>query len=171
MLKRELLRLGLCAAAGLIIGLLYAGPRAMVLFALYAIGLFYGIRFVLPALLGTLKTFGNAGIMSIVFKNPIGILILLLLCMLVVSVIITVAWVAGIVIAVMRLWRAFQEDRTMGTLFSFTFPLPDAPGPEPGAAPDLRTAGTTTDGTAEDGTSKKTAACQTDGLTGCCFAG
>ena len=122
MLKRELLRLGLCAAAGLVIGLLYAGPRAMVPFALYAIGLFYGIRFVLPALLGALKTFGNAGIMSIVFKNPIGILILLLLCMLVVSVIITVAWVAGIVIAVMRLWRAFQEDRAMGTPFQFHFP-------------------------------------------------
>ena len=125
MLKRELLRLGLCAAAGLVIGLLYAGPRAMVPFALYAIGLFYGIRFVLPALLGALKTFGNAGIMSIVFKNPIGILILLLLCMLVVSVIITVAWVAGIVIAAVRLWRAFQEDRTMGTPFRFHFPSSD----------------------------------------------
>lgn len=119
MLKRELLRLGLCAAAGLVIGLLCAGPRAMVPFALYAIGLFYGIRFVLPALLGTLKTFGNAGIMSIVFKNPIGILILLLLCMLVVSVIITVAWVAGIVTAVLRLRQAWQEDRAMGTPFRF----------------------------------------------------
>ena len=106
MLKRELLRLGLCAAAGLVIGLLGAGPGARAPSALYAIGLFYGIRFVLPALLGALKTFGNAGIMSIVFKNPIGILILIFLCILVVSIIITVAWIAGVIIAVLRLRQA-----------------------------------------------------------------
>ena len=119
LLKRELLRLGLCAAAGLVIGLLCAGPGAMAPSALYAIGLFYGIRFVLPALLGALKTFGNAGIMSIVFKNPIGILILIFLCILVVSVIITVAWIAGVIIAVLRLRQAWQEDRAMGAPFHF----------------------------------------------------
>ena len=43
MLKRELLRLGLCAAAGLVIGLLCAGLKAMVPCAFYAVGLFYGI--------------------------------------------------------------------------------------------------------------------------------
>ena len=133
MLKRELLRLGLCAASGLIIGLLYAGPKAMVHFALYAIGLFYGIRFVLPALLGALKTFGNAGIMSIVFKNPIGILIFIFLCILVVGLIITVAWIAGIIIAVMRLWQAFQEDRAMGTPFRPHFPSSGRSRPRAGA--------------------------------------
>lgn len=133
MLRRELLRLGLCAAAGLVIGLLYAGPGAIVPFALYVIGLFYGIRFVLPALLGALKTFGNAGIMSIVFKNPVGILILALLCLLVVGVIIIVAWIAGIVIAILRLWQAAQEDRTMGTSFRPHFPFSGRSRPRSGS--------------------------------------
>ena len=134
MLRRELLRLGLCAAAGLVIGLLYAGPGAIIPFALYVIGLFYGIRFVLPALLGALKTFGNAGIMSIVFKNPIGILILALLCLFVVGIIIVVACIAGIVIAILRLWQAIQEDRTMGTPFRPHFPSSGRSRPRAGSA-------------------------------------
>ena len=133
MLKRELLRLGLCAAAGLVIGLLCAGLKAMVPCAFYAVGLFYGIRFVLPALLGALKTFANAGILSIVFKNPIGILVLALLCLLVVSVIIAVAWVAGVVFAAIRLWRAWQADRAMGTPFQPRFPPSGRSRPKAGS--------------------------------------
>ena len=134
MLKRELLRLGLCAAVGLIIGLLYAGPSAMVPFALYAIGLFYGIRFVLPALLGALKTLGNGGVMSIAFKNPIGLIVLLVIAVLAIGILVTVAWVAGLVTAVVRLWQAFREDRAMGTPFRPHFPAAGRSRPKAGSA-------------------------------------
>lgn len=134
MLKRELLRLGLCTAAGLIIGLLCAGPRAMVPFAFYAIGLFYGIRFVLPALLGALKTLGNGSVMSIAFKNPIGVIILIVLAVLAIGILVTVAWVVGIVTVVLRLWQAFQEDRAMGTPFHLHIPTAGRSRPRAGSA-------------------------------------
>lgn len=117
MLRRELMRVGLSAAVGLLLGLVLEGARGMLPFALYAVGLFYGFRFVLPALLGSCKTFGNAGIMSIVFKNPWGFLLFLFLGLLAVGVLVTVAWIVGIGAAALRLWRAWQEDRAMGTPF------------------------------------------------------
>lgn len=136
MLKRELLRVGLCAAAGLVIGLLYAGPSAMAPFAFYVIGLFYGIRFVLPALLGALKTLGNGSVMSIAFKNPIGVIILLIIAVLAIGILVTVAWIVGIFTAGLRLWQAFQEDRTMGT--TFRPHIPTAGRSRPGAGSTSR---------------------------------
>ena len=114
----------------------------------------------LPALLGALKTLGNGGVMSIAFKNPIGLIVLLVIAVLAIGILVTVAWVAGLVTAVVRLWQAFREDRAMGTPFRPHFPAAGRSRPKAGStaagtpAPPAAAAGTGTTGTATAGTTE-----------------
>jgi len=116
--RKELLKIGISAAAGLILSLFLlaeAGWPALLILPLYAIGTVYAFRYVLRACTAVFTWFANMlGISSATF-NLLGCLASFILGAIGLTLTLGLTWIIGIFIAVYRLYQAFQEQRIVQT--------------------------------------------------------
>ena len=114
MLKRELIRIGLCAVIGLVLGIMitinYNNVQYVIISPFYGIGSYYGIRMILVMLGGIGKTAGRSLFSSLAGGHWMGLLMTIILLVIAAGVVFLFGWIIGIFIAGKALFDAYRTD-------------------------------------------------------------
>ena len=119
MVKREWIRIAICAVIGLIVGIIVAVNNNAIQYAFispfYGIGTFYGIKLILAMLGGVGKTAGQSVFSSIAGGHWFGFLIIVIIFVIVVGLILVFGWILGIFAAGKALFDAYRTDSEIGS--------------------------------------------------------
>lgn len=114
MLKRELIRIVAFGGIGLFIGIFIflngMNLNFIFIIPLYAIGSFYGIRFILGMLGGAAKAAAMSMFASIAFGNFVALIVIGIVFLLMFGAILSFGWVIGIFVALKALFDAYKID-------------------------------------------------------------
>ena len=114
--RKELLKIGISAAVGLIISLFLMeqfGWLVLLILPLYAVGTVYAFRWVLTACQSVLQWFANMIGISVATFNVLGCLSGLLIMIIGLALTLSVTWVIGIGIAIYRLIDAVRQQNAV----------------------------------------------------------
>ena len=124
MFKKELIKIAISALVGFVIGLIYAFSyddwNALYLLPLYAIGFVYSYQYLFNILSALFRWFAGVVGFSIGSSNCCGFVIAIGIFLLLIYVVMSYVWIAGLVLAVWALFQAFQQD---GMITSFRLPF------------------------------------------------
>lgn len=114
MLKKELIKIGLAALVGLIVGLIMAiesdNGSALYMMPLWAIGFVYSYQYLFKAVGAILKWFSGVAGFSIGSTNGCGFCLALGISLLLIGLVVSYIWIAGLALALWSLFRGFQQD-------------------------------------------------------------
>ena len=114
MVKRELIRFAICAAVGLIIGIILTIAQKVWYFSLigpfYGVGTFYGIKLILTMLGGIGKAAGTSVFTAIAGGHFVGFLFVLLLMIVFIALVLFFGWIIGLFVAGKALFDASRTD-------------------------------------------------------------
>ena len=114
MFKKELMKIGLSAAVGLVLGLIAAVNQDawgyLLLLPVQVIGIVYSYQYLFRAIVGLFEWLANVVGMAIGTMNCLGVLLALILTVALMLLVLQVMWIAGLVLMLLSLFQAFRQD-------------------------------------------------------------
>lgn len=114
LLRKEFMKIGVCAVAGLIIGLIMAlgdyGWGMLLMAPLYVIGIVYAFQYVVRSLTAIFRWFAGLMGISVGSFNCCGIICGILILAALISVVLGVVWIIGLFLALRSLFVAYQQE-------------------------------------------------------------
>lgn len=113
MLQKELIKLGIFAGIGLVIGIIFASLSGtwpfVLLMPIYSIGFCYGAATFVPWLLKASAGMGKMGCLAAIMRSWVMAILIFVALIFVIWLTLLVGWLVGLAIAIMRFVQIIRE--------------------------------------------------------------